>query len=113
MLDLKTAIAMLGFVEVRNLALTVYVARTCESPSQSGGYSREKLWHHMIAVGLISRLIAETSGKTEPEEAYVAGLLHDLGKLLIDQFMPRALGQVPSSTMDTVGSAIGLPILSA
>ncbi len=59
--DLKTAIAMLGFVEVRNLALTVYVARLCEEAFEYRGFSREKLWQHMVTVGSIARAMASPS----------------------------------------------------
>ncbi len=85
--DLKTAISMLGFVEVRNLALTVYVARLCEDSSEYRTFSRETLWSHMIAVGTIARKIATIYQRVDPEEAYTAGLLHDVGMLLIDQYM--------------------------
>jgi len=92
--DLKTAIAMLGFVEVRNLALTVYVARMCEDESEYCDFSREKLWQHMVTVGTIARLLAKKSGKADPDEAYMAGLLHDIGLLLIDQYMHKQLCKV-------------------
>jgi len=92
--DLQTAIAMLGFVEVRNLALTVYVARLCEEPSSYGHYSRENLWQHMVSVGTIARVVSRVCKRAEPEEAYLAGLLHDLGILLVDQHMHPQVCQV-------------------
>ncbi len=85
--DLQTAISMLGFVEVRNLAMTVYVARLCEDSSSYRSFSREDLWKHMVAVGTIARMLAKIYQRVEPEEAYMAGLLHDVGMLLIDQYM--------------------------
>jgi len=92
--DLQTAISMLGFVEVRNLALTVYVARLCEHSSSYRSFSREGLWKHMVAVGTIARMLAKIYRRVEPEEAYVAGLLHDVGMLLIDQYMHDSFCQV-------------------
>jgi len=92
--DLKTAISMLGFVEVRNLAMTVYVARLCEDSSSYRSFSREALWKHMVAVGTIARMLAKIYRRVEPEEAYVAGLLHDVGMLLIDQYMHSAFCKV-------------------
>jgi len=91
--DLKTAISMLGFVEVRNLALTIYVARLCEDSSKYRSFSREGLWQHMVAVGTIARTIANIYRRVEPEEAYMAGLLHDVGMLLIDQYMHKPFCQ--------------------
>jgi len=92
--DLQTAIAMLGFVEVRNLAMTVYVARLCEDSSSYRSFSREALWKHMVAVGTIARMLAKIYRRVEPEEAYMAGLLHDVGMLLIDQYMHSSFCQV-------------------
>ena len=98
--DLRTAIAMLGFVEVRNLALTVYVARLCDEPSKYRSFSRTALWNHMVAVGTISREIARIYQRVEPEEAYMAGLLHDVGMILIDQYMNKAFRQVVDLVSD-------------
>jgi len=92
--DLQTAIAMLGFVEVRNLAMTVYVARLCEDSSSYRSFSREALWKHMVAVGTIARMLAKIYRRVEPEEAYMAGLLHDVGMLLIDQYMHKSFCKV-------------------
>lgn len=92
--DLKTALSMLGLVAVRNLVLTVYVARLCEEPTEYRGFSREKLWCHLVTVGTIARLLAHHCGKVDPDEAYLSGLLHDVGILLVDQYMRPSLCQV-------------------
>src|SRR3954470_11316198 len=44
--DLKTAIALLGMREIRNLALTVFVSRFFEGGTSRGAYRRENLWAH-------------------------------------------------------------------
>jgi len=85
--SLKSAITLLGFREIRNLALTVYVARQFETAGTYRCYSRENLWNHLVTVGSISRLVARACGLPNTEEAYLAGLLHDLGMILIDQHM--------------------------
>ncbi|MBX3425098.1 MAG: HDOD domain-containing protein [Pirellulales bacterium] len=85
--DLRTAIALLGFREVRNLAITVYVARLTDSGEPYRNYSRTGLWRHLVAVGEVARVISKVCRRAEPEEAFLAGLLHDIGTLLIDQYM--------------------------
>ncbi len=92
--ELSGAISMLGFVEVRNLALTVCVARLCETPSSYRDYSREKLWRHMVTVGTIARVVARICKRSDPNEAYLAGLLHDVGMLMIDQYMHQQFCEV-------------------
>ena len=87
--DLKSAISLLGFRVVRNLALTIHVSRLFH---ESGGYrsfTRDGLWRHMVAVASIAKMVAKTCRQTDPEEAYLAGLLHDVGIILIDQFLRK------------------------
>jgi HD-like signal output (HDOD) protein len=87
--DLKTAIGLLGLREIRNLALTVFVSRIYEGGESYGTYNRENLWSHSVGVGVASRLVARVCGLSGCEEAYIAGLLHDLGLILIDQSLSR------------------------
>ena len=105
--DLKSAITMLGFKEVRNLALTVYVAELFKENDGFGPYRRDQLWQHLVGVGSASRLIARLCGKVVPEEAYLAGLLHDLGIILLDQQLHRLFCQV------VVAVADGMPTCDA
>jgi len=91
---LKSAINLLGFREMRNLALTVYVSRMFQNPGNYRMYSREGLWHHLVAVAATSRMIARECGRSTPDECYLAGLLHDIGFVLIDERMRKAFCQV-------------------
>lgn len=87
--DVRTAVSLLGFREIRNLALTVFVSRMYDNPHQHGKYKRENLWSHSVAVAAASRLVSRVCGKAAPEEAYIGGLLHDLGLILLDQALPK------------------------
>lgn len=95
--DLKLAITLLGFKEIRNLAMTAYVAQLFKKNKGYGTYTREGLWNHMIGVGIVARLVAEVSNKAAPREAYLAGLLHDLGFILIDQYLNQPFHQLIDS----------------
>jgi putative nucleotidyltransferase with HDIG domain len=62
--------------------------------SQAGmGYSLCKggLYHHAAGTALIAEKIAEETGKAPPALAYTAGLLHDIGKVVLDQYIQTAL----------------------
>lgn len=87
--DLKQGITLLGFNEVRNLALTAYVAPLFRESEKHGEYTRGGLWNHMVGVGMVARYIAGIVKTVPPQEAYLAGLLHDLGLVLIDQYLHR------------------------
>ena len=87
--DLKQGITLLGFNEVRNLALTAYVAPLFRENDKRREYTRAGLWNHMVGVGMVARYIAGLVRGVPPQEAYLAGLLHDLGLILIDQHLNR------------------------
>ena len=94
--DLQSAINLLGFREIRNLALTVHVTRLFDKPGDYRGYSRESLWDHMVAVAVVARLVSNVCQCAVPEEAYLGGLLHDMGFILLDQHLRKHFCQVVS-----------------
>jgi len=58
--------------------------------SQCGmGYSLCKggIYHHAISTAIIAEKLADLTGKTPPSLAYTAGLLHDIGKVVLDQYI--------------------------
>ena len=61
--------------------------------SQAGrGYSLCKggIFHHSVRTAHISGKLAELTGKAHTDMAYTAGLLHDIGKVILDQYMHSA-----------------------
>ena len=58
----------------------------------SAGYSLCKggLYHHAIGTAIISEKLANLTGKAKPGLAYTAGLLHDIGKVVLDQHIASA-----------------------
>ena len=83
--NLHQAISYLGFSQIRNLALTASVAEIFRGETIIGTYDRSNLWRHMVAVGVCSRLVATRCGIANFEDAFLAGLLHDIGLILADQ----------------------------
>jgi putative nucleotidyltransferase with HDIG domain len=75
------AVVLLGFSTVRNLALSVKVWETL-----GNGVSRthvEELWAHAVAVAVATRSLTKRLRAGDPDEAFTAGLLHDVGRLVI------------------------------
>ena len=84
--NLQQAVAYLGVKQVRNLALTAVVSQLFAEESSIGSYRRSALWRHMVSVGLYARLIAKSAGFPDFEDVFLAGLMHDIGIILEDQF---------------------------
>ncbi len=87
--DLKQAVMLLGFQEIRNIAMSSYVAPLFRTTSGYRNYSREGLWNHMVSTGMVAQEIARISRRVNPPEAYLAGLLHDIGLVMIDQYLHK------------------------
>ncbi len=83
--NLQMAISLLGFTAIRNLALTVSVSDMFQEDRVVASYSRSGLWEHMVCVALCSRMIARRTMIAEFEDAYLGGLLHDIGIVLLDR----------------------------
>ena len=54
----------------------------------------EQFWKHSVACGLIARRICRITGKGDPERAFVSGLLHDIGQLILLQAEPERAAAV-------------------
>jgi putative nucleotidyltransferase with HDIG domain len=83
--DLGQAVAYLGFQQIRDLAITATVSGLFRSGKPIHTYQRTELWRHMLSVGICSRMIAARSRLPGFENAFLAGLLHDIGIILFDQ----------------------------
>lgn len=56
----------------------------------------ERFWMHSIACGLVARGLCRVTGKGDPERAFVAGLLHDIGQLVFFKTKPDRAAQLIS-----------------
>lgn len=83
--NLQQAVAYLGLKQIRNLAMTASVSDLFKRDESIECYRRLDLWRHLVSVGICSRLIAMRRRLANFEDAFLAGLLHDLGIILADQ----------------------------
>lgn len=89
------AVAYLGLDVVRSLVLSLHAFSGAETAGL-GGFSLNQLWNHSLAVAAAARriAIAEDAPHSVRESAFVAGLLHDIGKLVLAQNFPKEYGAV-------------------
>lgn len=84
-LTVREAVIRLDFRNVRDLLFATVVAGLARSPSRLYKLGPDKLWLHSLATAIAARLIAEDAGFPDPERGYVAGLLHDIGRAVLDR----------------------------
>jgi putative nucleotidyltransferase with HDIG domain len=76
----RSAVMALGLERVRSMLLGLYVNRVV--PQDKWVLDPEAFWRHSLGCALITQRMAQKIGYAEPEKAYLAGLLHDLGFLV-------------------------------
>jgi putative nucleotidyltransferase with HDIG domain len=81
--SLTRAITMLGMNTVKNMALSTAIIRSVAGAKKSKALPTTKFWAHSIGAGVSAKLLGEAKGIAimEREELFLAGLLHDLGKV--------------------------------
>ncbi len=104
------AVVILGFAAIRNLATGLGVAGAVAKVGNGG--PRQEFWEHAIAVASGCEVLARQTGYPDPEEAFIAGLLHDIGHLILAKALPaefaacRALG--PQDMLDNELKMLGM-----
>ncbi len=82
---ISRAVVILGFQAVRSAALATSVFDYF-GDEESGGIDMTKFWQHSIASASICKELAAKTAVNQQEEAFLVGLLHDVGKLIIKRY---------------------------
>ena len=88
--SLVDAVQVLGFRTLNN----VVVASATHSLCLKGNKTSERLWNHALAVALTIRLISRIVGYRDGEQAFLAGLVHDVGEMILVHGDPRGFEQL-------------------
>lgn len=82
--SVASAVGIIGEIDLRNLVLATSVAGSMNALSYRG-VNIDDFWLHSLRCGIAARLIAKAIGGFSPETLFLAGILHDLGILVIYQ----------------------------
>ena len=84
------AVEYLGLGTVRSLVLSAHIF-SCFERTDLKGLSIDRLWDHAIGSAVIARMIMrlEQADPADIEDAYTAGMLHDIGQLMLANSLPK------------------------
>ena len=81
--SLRQALTRLGTRTVKSLVLATSTRAFFSKKQSATGISSQLLWQHSVECGLAARRVAQSAGYSDPDEAFVGGVLHDIGKLVM------------------------------
>jgi putative nucleotidyltransferase with HDIG domain len=81
--SVRDSVALLGNETVKNAVLSISIFEALKDQDQSAGLDKQEFWKHSAAVGSIVRFITKKM-KIEREESFTSGILHDIGKVILD-----------------------------
>ncbi len=91
---LSEAVVILGFRTIKNLAIAASTFELLNREIAGYWLQRGELWKHSLACAIGAQLIAHRARLPVAEEAFVSGLLHDIGKVAINLFVREQFDQI-------------------
>ena len=87
--NVTQAVVVLGFNTVKNIAITATVFKMFygSKKKEIEGFDRFQLWRHSIGTAVCCKTISKNIKIADPENCFIYGLLHDLGKVVVDEYL--------------------------
>ena len=91
--NVREAVILLGMRTVRSVAISSAIIEAFRVP-EIEGFDQDLFWAHSVCVGLVAEVIAREARTARPEDAFTAGVLHDVGKLAMMLTEPQLFARV-------------------
>lgn len=88
MVTTRQAVIRLGYRTVGNLLMTAATSERLQQALPVYGLSRGLLWQHAVATALGAQAVADLTKQLRPDQAYLSGLLHDVGMIALATLSP-------------------------
>jgi putative nucleotidyltransferase with HDIG domain len=101
--SLRHAITLMGYSTVQHAVVTISVIDCLKISAALNGFNASEFWTHSIGVAVMCRYLATRTKLAEPEEAFTAGLVHDIGKVvLVNHFMDELIALMTSVSAEKI-----------
>lgn len=94
------AIVILGFNTIKSIVLSSTIFDVFKKGSKDPRFDHTEFWKHSIGCGAAAKVVGKMLGHSAIEELFIAGLVHDIGKIVLQQYAPDKFMDI----LDTVNA---------
>jgi len=94
--SVKQAVVLLGWKRLLQLVMTMCMSTVMKKPLPGYDLSHGELWRHSVAVSVAAELVVKALKIPGADEVFTAALLHDVGKLVLGDFVQHDIQQIES-----------------
>ena len=99
--NVRDAVTLLGVRQVREVAVTMSLMDAFESTEKDSDFDLELFWAHSVAVAVIAEGVAAATRLARPADAFTAGIVHDIGRLVLHQARPEQFLEAVADASDS------------
>jgi putative nucleotidyltransferase with HDIG domain len=92
--SVQQAVVLLGYNTLYKIVLTVATSNFFKNGASGYGLTQQELWRHSVATAIASETLAQKFDRQKAQNAYVGGLLHDIGKVLISMYIQEDIQKI-------------------
>jgi signal transduction histidine kinase/HD-like signal output (HDOD) protein len=97
---IESAVVYLGMDTIKNIAISASAMQVFKLSSLSPKFDIATFWNHSYKCAVIAKKISMELKLSQPDEAFLAGLLHEIGKLMLAQNFPGEYMEIPTDQGD-------------
>ena len=102
--NVTDAVVRIGFNETRNLLATLTLIDISSELYLKYGFKRAEFWMHSLATAIMAQKLCETTVFKRPETVFIAGLMHDIGKIPLDHLFTDVFSRILEETTNRIAS---------
>jgi len=101
--NMGQALVLLGTESIINIAISASVNHVFGRVNAESGFDLKEFWWHSLMCAILSKSIAKRISYDSPDEAFLSGLVHDIGKLVLWVNFTREYKEILQSSYDKTG----------
>jgi putative nucleotidyltransferase with HDIG domain len=92
--NIPHAVVILGFNSIRNALISLSVLEFFDKASGAKRWDPQEFWVHSVSTAIFSKDLAEKTHLAVPDDSFTAGLLHDMGRIVLAQYFSEEFHQI-------------------